>query len=523
MAKPQKTAADYMVIALSPALIMMLVGSLCFFLIEVFYRGKMIGAVCWVMFWFVIGIVLVARIAIEKSTEYAALYGLGLALATWLYMVRTQPSYLIGIVLLAVVWFCAHKLVWDCTLIDEDQDSSGQGLLQKAPVAAPVKTKSTRKPGRKISAPHSPGKWVIWFSLAALPLFGLGQMLLPAGAAGPRRTGFLLLAAYLAAALGLLLTTSFLGLRRYLRHRYLKMPAAVALAWLKLGVGVVVIALVGAAFLPRPGAREAWATLSYQIDYQLRRASEYASRNNAPGQGQGRTGNTGGGNQGDAQKPSQQQGNNQNQSGGQPNQSQAQSTSRPGLTPSSPAGQGQSTYYSLRTVLWVVAIGIASWWIFRRRYLLAGLLRSIIAAVKDFLRTLLDMMPSPKSAKAVENALVPRSARFGRFAEYKNPFFSGKDYAWPPEQIILYSYEAVRVWAKERDVAPRPEETAREFCDRLGGHFPEFASRLDRLAHLYAYAAYAAKVPPNASLEPIRELWRDLPTNLVHAAELSKR
>jgi hypothetical protein len=42
--KPHKTAADYMVIALSPALIMALVGSLCFFLIEVFYRGKMAGA-----------------------------------------------------------------------------------------------------------------------------------------------------------------------------------------------------------------------------------------------------------------------------------------------------------------------------------------------------------------------------------------------------------------------------------------------------------------------------------------------
>src|SRR5208283_4864654 len=133
MSKPRKTVADYMVIALSPILIMALVGSLCFFLIEVFYRGQMIGGVCWVMFWFIIGIVLVSRIAIEKSTEHAIIYGLGLAVATWLFMMRTQPAYLLGIVLLAIVWFCAHKLVWDCTLIDEDQDSSGQGLLQKAP------------------------------------------------------------------------------------------------------------------------------------------------------------------------------------------------------------------------------------------------------------------------------------------------------------------------------------------------------------------------------------------------------
>ncbi len=77
--KPQKTAADFMVIALSPALIMALVGSLCFFLIEVFYRGPDGGSVRWVMFWFVVAIVLVSRIAIEKSSEYAALYGLALA------------------------------------------------------------------------------------------------------------------------------------------------------------------------------------------------------------------------------------------------------------------------------------------------------------------------------------------------------------------------------------------------------------------------------------------------------------
>ena len=70
-----------MVIALSPALIMMLVGSLCFFLIEVFYRGKMEGSVRWVMFWFVVGIVLVGRIAIEKSSEYAALYGIAYSAA----------------------------------------------------------------------------------------------------------------------------------------------------------------------------------------------------------------------------------------------------------------------------------------------------------------------------------------------------------------------------------------------------------------------------------------------------------
>ena len=149
MGKPQKTVADYMVIALSPVLIMALVGSLCFFLIEVFYRGKMLGGVCWVMFWFIIGIVLVSRIAIENSTEHAAMYGFGLALATWIYMMRTQPSPLLAILLLAIVWFCAHKLVWDCTLIDDDQDSSGQGLLQKTAAPSAPETKEDEESGEQ--------------------------------------------------------------------------------------------------------------------------------------------------------------------------------------------------------------------------------------------------------------------------------------------------------------------------------------------------------------------------------------
>ena len=47
--KKRLTVADYLAVAVSPALIMVLVGSLCFFLIEVFYRGQAPGAVRWLM------------------------------------------------------------------------------------------------------------------------------------------------------------------------------------------------------------------------------------------------------------------------------------------------------------------------------------------------------------------------------------------------------------------------------------------------------------------------------------------
>jgi hypothetical protein len=496
MSKPQKTAADYMVIALSPALIMALVGSLCFFLVGVFYRGLMVGGVYWVLFWFIIGIVLVSRIAIEKSTDYAFMYGLGLAVATCLYMMRTQPGYLLGVVLLTIVWFCAHKLVWDCTLIDEDQDSSGQGLLQKK--AAPAK-----QPRRRLKASQAPGRWVVYFSLAALPLFGVGQMLLPATAAGQRQAGLIFLAVYLAAALGLLLTTSFLGLRRYLRQRYLVMPGTIAAAWLKFGLSVALVVLIGAVFLPRPGANAAWAALHYQIDYQLRRASDYASAPNASGQGQGRAGN---------QPNGQQQGNSQQP--GRDKTAETQTTSQTASAPPVPAGQAGNIYNFLRAALAIVAILVVGGWVIRRRYLLMEMLRSIMAAIAKFFRDFGEIRLSRK--RAVENAAQPVVAKFNSFVEYRNPFFAAKDHAWPPEQIMIYTYEAARVWAREQGIELKPEETAREFCARLGGERPQLDSSLGRLAHFYGYAAYGTKLPPDSDLEPVKELWRYMTAVSAH-------
>ena len=66
-----KTLADYVVIAISPALIMTLVGSLAFFLLEVSYRGEHETRLQWVLFWFVFAAVLVARIAMEEGIEHA--------------------------------------------------------------------------------------------------------------------------------------------------------------------------------------------------------------------------------------------------------------------------------------------------------------------------------------------------------------------------------------------------------------------------------------------------------------------
>jgi hypothetical protein len=500
--KPQKTAADFMVVALSPALIMALVGSICFFLIEVFYQGPLNGSARWIMFWYVIAIVLIGRIAIEHSPEYAGIYGLALAAAVWVRLLQSATSFVLNIVLLGIVWFCANKLVWDCTLIDDDEDASGYGLLQKP--EPETKTAAPSKVKRKRATASSPGRWVVYFSLAALPLFGIGQVLLPANATSSHRSGLKFLVVYMAAALGLLVTTSFLGLRRYLRQRYLEMPASIAFAWLKFGLVVAIIVMISALFVPRPGANAFWGDFRRQVDYRLRQASHYAAAPNHHGEGEGRAGNETGESKNEKQADGKSGPREKSPSGTpQPGQGPGPTAPKPGPSPMDP---GFRVYTLLRKALIIAAVLMACWWLARARHLLVEMLRSCAAGIRDFFRRLLDLVPARKPVRPAGPEAPRRQRR--PLAEFKNPFFAEKEHGRPPLEIILYTYDALQAWARERGMEPRPEQTPREFCERAGEELPELAAPLRHLSFLYAHAAYSERLPSDCNLEPLKEIWR---------------
>lgn len=509
------TLADFLVVCISPILIMLLVGSLCFFLIEVFGRGETLGSWRWIMFWFVLAIVLVSRIGIEQGTGHAMVYGLGLAAAVWLYLLRMFPALVVlNMVLLAVVWWCANKLVWDCTLIDESEDASGSGLLQSAAdknFFAPIEKKppklSDKKAGQRKKQPHPPGLWVVYFSLAALPLFGIGQMLLPGGDLAARRAGFAYLFTYMAAAFGLLLVTSFLGLRRYLRQRHLQMPMAIAFGWVRFGVCVAAFVLIAALLLPRPGVAGAWMTLRHQVDYRLHQASDFAMRFSPHGTGQGRSGNEPSNTNPQNNPTAKSQPQNQTSSGKAPspgNQHSGQSQNPPPQPPvSTPFA---NPFYNWFKILFFILLALlVAWWIFRQRSLILQAIRSIIASIADFFRNLFGFRFSRKPAVAAANQ---KNQIRRPFSAFQNPFLTGKEQSWTQTQLILYSYEALRAWAEEHGVEPRPEQTAREFCLELGQSFPEIKSELKHLSLLYGRTAYGAEQLANQNVEPLKELWR---------------
>jgi hypothetical protein len=236
-----------------------------------------------------------------------------LALQLYLKPAEDSPAagfgWLLNLGLMLTIWWCANKLTWDCTYIDEKVDASGKGLLeaagldQEAPSTPDDEDATPKEPvhttgiigwwdryqryrEERSRNPHTPGVWVVYFSLAALPIFGLGQALVPAADAERRRYIFWLMVCYVASGLSLLVTTSYLGLRRYLRQRKLRMPAAMTAMWLALGGGMIVVFMVLGALLPRPYGEYQLIRIT-PFGSKDREASQYALKRGEAGKGQG--------------------------------------------------------------------------------------------------------------------------------------------------------------------------------------------------------------------------------------------
>lgn len=273
------TISDYAVVALCPSLIVLLLSSLVYFVILCVYQGGYSLRLGYIWFMFILGTVNIARLSIEQSRGYATSYAAVLGIATFFVLSRFQTfdggtaaiAPIVNLLVIAGVWFLADRITYDCTLIDDDDDASGQGLLDglsssdgetaaqpQAESATVVDgsgsdgaTQAAAKPRRR-KKKHQPGRTVLWLAAASLPIFGAGQVFLRSDP-GLQRSALFALAIYLFATLSLLVATSFLGVRRYLRQRGVEMPSNVSTAWLGGGIITTAIILLLCFALPQPG------------------------------------------------------------------------------------------------------------------------------------------------------------------------------------------------------------------------------------------------------------------------------
>jgi len=592
--KLRPTFADYIVTALSPTLIMGLIGSLVFFLVEILYAGKYEGRLLWTFFFFVIGIVLVARIAIETDAARATMYGLGLSVVSWIALqafiefpndsTMAKFSGVINLFLMGVIWWCAHKLTWNCTFIDEQRPVSGKGLLsaagfeQRPDTLGQIRDEDVRAEIEKLERlpfakrwqrfrdrrkkrPHTPGLTVVWFSLAALPIFGLGQSLIPANEHGRRSFTFWLAACYVGCALGLLLTTSFLGLRRYLRQRKLQMPNALTGIWLGLGGVLVVVFLLVGALLPRPysetpiadigraASKDRSASKNAIVKDSTGKGDSNSGGENKPkdGEGKAKDGQSKGGEKSDQGKPvpgdkkdgkdgegkdgQSGSGDKKDGQGGKEKKSGQGSEPKQGKDgqnePSPDRPNPDSSIGRAVTAL----LGFLKWLVF---ILLALLVLAFL--VRGGLQYLANFMPGPKKWLAalsawwerlwrkrlkIEKPSAPAADKKPErrpFTSFSNPFADGTSEGRSVEELIGYTFAALEAWAADRDHGRRPDETALEFASRLTNTFHSLEGDAQKLAILVVRLAYANGKLPADARETLDQVWDRLTSTMPAAA-----
>jgi hypothetical protein len=574
--RPDQTFADYVGIFISPVLIMSLVGSLVFFLAQIAYSGRFDPLLYWYLSWFVFGIVLVGRISMlpgiaNRSSQYGSI----LAGVMWLAMMRfvhypeavrrlLPPALeflstpLINLGWIVIAWWSSYRLVWDCTNVDEDADMSGEGLLQASGF------ESRGQPADRLSSAREKtsatpfvawwerwqrfreikekkrilGVWVIYFSLASLPLFGLGQALVPPDDLDRRRNCFWLLAVYVASGFGLLLTTCFLGLRRYLRQRRLKMPRAMVATWMAFGGSLLVAFLVVAAVIPRPHAEYTFVDLQ-RLTSGEQPASSHAVKGDNPGKGDGRPGSTaeksdsGDKTAGDRKENA----NGQDKKNGNDSKQDKDSASRrenSGATshksPNESPRQDEASdaqrdrVASAKSVSGAIA-GFLKWIVFAVVALVVVLVVGFavvrhLANFTDWAAGFLERWArfwawlfgrrgrrraGTASAAAASRVRGPRS-----FRSFRNPFDPPQP--WTPYELTCYTFAAFEALARERGVSRKEGETPLEHAERVAAEIPGLERDGRRLALIYARGLYATGELPVEVNDVLREVWRRMET-----------
>jgi hypothetical protein len=576
--KLKPSLADYVTLAISPALIMAMIDSLVFFLLALCYRGEYAGRLHYILFFYVFGMVLVARISMEAGLSgRAPLYGSVLAVLVWLGMGNfvTYPrelaaaSWFINACLVALAWWLAYQLTYSCTYIDEKAEATGTGMLDAARLETANGAENPSLGGKRGKKPadswwrrfrsfreerrkkQPPGLWVVYFGLAALPIFGLGQVLIDVGDRERRARTFWLMTGYLASSLGLLMTTAFLGLRRYLRQRRVGMPPMVTLAWLVLGAVLIAVFVGLGASLPRPQAEVTLLGLSAGEQHKSA-ASNYAVTQGEPGEGEGRAGaqqhdpegapaagkdknRAGSGGKGQARGrgdgPKRQEPGNTRNAGQDAARQDADSAkpnpARAEQRQADPAQTGESGGDAAVAppLSWVTSAMTALKWIVLAIlgliilfFLLRGGLR-YLAHFTEWARQLLEalrrfwegLFGTPQRGRRTGRgfASVPEPTH-RPFSDYGNPFQSGRANRMTPAELVRYTFEALEAWADERDHARRLDESPIEFTGRLLAELPVLGRDVQAVGVLYARVLYAPGELPAGWNETLRSFWNRL-------------
>ena len=138
---------------------------------------------------------------------------------------------------------------------------------------------------------------------------------------------------------------------------------------------------------------------------------------------------------------------------------------------------------------------------------------TLLNALRDLLASLLGglfIQQPHKRTKAPEPVPSKKGPPARPFASFANPFDTGLDQRFSPNDLIVYSFEALEAWASEHDLARSPDETPSEFVRRLGEARSDLRQDATRLVGYFVTVVYGQAGFKAEVLPPLRQFWRAL-------------
>ncbi len=157
----------------------------------------------------------------------------------------------------------------------------------------------------------------------------------------------------------------------------------------------------------------------------------------------------------------------------------------------------------LRMVL-IAALGAA---------LIFGLFRYgivILLALRDLLASIFGGFFLEQREKRAQESASPAMAPpppSRPFASFVNPFANGLARKFTPDDLILYSYEALEAWASDHHNSRALHETPTEFIQRLGESQPDLCQHAAPLVRYYVAIVYGQKGFQADVVPALRQFW----------------
>jgi hypothetical protein len=154
----------------------------------------------------------------------------------------------------------------------------------------------------------------------------------------------------------------------------------------------------------------------------------------------------------------------------------------------------------LKIVFYIVAALALAFGIWKYRH-------QLLQALADILRQLRELFGGRGAGAGAQEEESPARARVPSFADFQDPFMTGKHNQMSPEELVRYTFSAFEAWANDRGRPRTPDCTPQELIRMAVEPQTPLYDESRRLVRMYGEVAYASRQIPRDAASQLSELW----------------